>query len=264
MIYIGNPTPDLMPYVESCWSVFSKNESGLSFHEIFPDSNVKLVFRFSLTACRMVLMGSVSEKATVEIDGASDYFGFRFRPAQAPRLVAISTSELVDSYADIYEVNGESIRSLANRLLATSNHTERQQIMEDAVRGCLIPLVSDQRCRRASSLLDDHGGQLTIKELAGKVGIHVRSLERLFQAELGLSPKRMMRLIRVRKLMIQIHEGTFNTLADLAHACGYADQSHMIREFKQLTGHLPGEKGACEPSPLSGSPRTRIVYRYRP
>ena len=263
MKYIGNPVPELMPYIEICWSVFGERDSGLSFYEIFPDSNVKLVFRFSSTASRMILMGPVREKATVEIDGASDYFGFRFRPGQAPCLPDIFVSELVDSYADVYEVNGESIRSLADRLLAASNHSKRQQIMEDAVRGCLISMVPDQRCRRASSLLDDHGGQLTIKELAVEVGVHVRTLERLFRAELGLSPKRMMRLIRVRKLMSHIHESRFKTLTDLAYACGYGDQSHMIREFKQLTGRLPGEKGACEPLPLSGPPRTRIVHRYR-
>ena len=264
MKFIGSPAPDLKPFIEVCWSVFSEGKSGLSFSEIFPDSNIKLVFRFSATACRLVLMGPVREKATVEIDSASDYFGFRFRPGQAPRLADICASELVDSYTDIYEVNGESIRSLAERLLATSNHAERQQIMEDVVRRHIIPLVPDQRCRRASLLLDDYGGQLTIKELAEKTGIHVRSLERLFQAELGISPKRMTRLIRLRKLMLHIHEDTFKNLADIAHACGYADQSHMIREFKQLTGRLPGEKGVCEPSPLNRSPRTRVVHRYRP
>lgn len=212
----------------------------------------------------MVLMGPASDKATVEIDGAADYFGIRFRPGQAPRLAGINIAELVNSHRDIYEVNGESIQALADRLLATCNHAERQQIMEDAIRDCLMTPAPDPRCLRASSLLDDHGGQLSVKELADKVGIHARSLERLFQAELGLTPKRMIRLIRLRRVMLHIHERNFTTLADLAYACGYADQSHMIREFKHLTGCLPGEKGACEPSPLSGSPRTGIVHSYRP
>lgn len=264
MKYIGKPAPCLKPFIEIFWSIFSKGASGRSFYEIFPDSNVKLVFRFSSTACRMVLMGPASDKATVEIDGAADYIGFRFRPGQAPRLADINIAELVNSHADIYEFNGESIQSLADRLLAASNHAKRQRIMEDAVGGSLIAPVPDQRCLRASSLLDDHGGQLTVKELANKVGIHVRSLERLFQAALGITPKMMTRLIRLRKAMLHIHEKRFTTLADLAHACGYADQSHMIREFRQLTGRLPGEKGVCEPLPLSGAPQTRIVHCYRP
>lgn len=264
MLSIGNPAPHLKPYIEMFWSVFSEGGSGHSFYEIFPDSNVKLVFRFSRAACRMVLMGPASDKATIEIDRAADYIGCRFRPGQAPRLAAVSIAELVDSHTDIHEMNGESIQSLAGRLLAVSDHAGRQQIMEDAIQGYLLTPVPDRRCLRASTLLDDHGGQLSVKELADKVGIHVRSLERLFQAELGLTPKKMTRLIRLRKVMLHLHEKNFTTLADLAHACGYADQSHMIREFKHLTGRLPGEKGACEPSPLAGSPRTRVVHCYRP
>lgn len=262
MTYVSKPCAYLAPYIENCWSVFSEGKSGVSFYEIFPDCNVKLIFRFSSTACRMVLMGPATEKATVEIAAAPDYFGFRFRPGQAPQLADVHPSKLVNSFVDIFQIQGEPIQSLAKRLLSLKQHPERQLLMERIIRDSL-PNVPDRRCRQATILLDLHGGQLSIKNLAGKLGIQVRSLERLFKSRLGLSPKRLNCLIRLRRIMSHLHAGTFTSLAELAQTCGYADQSHMTREFKEMTGRLPGQKGACEPRPLTGSPCTRIIHRYR-
>ncbi len=59
-----------------------------------------------------------------------------------------------------------------------------------------------------------------------------------------------------------LHAGRFGTLAELAHACGYADQPHMIRDFKQLTGRAPGEKDAFRARPLV-SAQTRIIHGRR-
>ncbi len=263
MLFIGYPPPDLAHYIDSCWSITSEGKSGTSFHEIFPDSNMKLVFRFSLSACRMVLMGPVTEKSTVEIDEASDYFGFRFRPGQTPRLADVHAADLVDSCVDILQIRGVSIDSLAGQLCPLQDHAQRQRVMEELVRGCL-PLVTDRRCLRATALVDAHGGRLRVNELASRLGLHIRTLERLFNSQLGVSPKRLTRFLRLRQIFSHLHAGKYESLAELAHACGYADQSHMIKEFKELTGRLPGDKAACEPQPVAGPPRTRIVHRYRP
>lgn len=60
-----------------------------------------------------------------------------------------------------------------------------------------------------------------------------------------------------------VHRGGYGTLADLAHACGYADQADMTRDFKDLTGRAPGEQDAFRARPLAGAPETRVVHRYR-
>ena len=76
------------------------------------------------------------------------------------------------------------------------------------------------------------------EELEAVTGLDRYLLARHFRARLGTSPYRyltMRRLDRVRRL---IREG--HPLADAAAASGFADQSHMTRQFKRAYGLSPG------------------------
>lgn len=263
MVYIGKPAPDLAQQVEMCWSVKGCEGSGTAFYEILPDSHMNLVFRFSSTGCRMVLMGPLTEKASVELHDASDYFCIRFRPGQALNLADAHPAELIDTHVDIDKIRGEGIDSLADRIHSLPDPASRQLVMEQLLRGSL-PLVRDERCRQAAALLDAHGGRLQVNVLADELGLNIRSLERIFADQLGISPKRLARLVRIQHLFARLRTGGFASLADLAHSSGYADQSHMIRDFKELTGRLPGETGSGDARRLGDTPQTRIVHRYRP
>ena len=260
--FLGKPAPDLAQQIEMCWSLTSCGENGTAFYELLPDSDMNLVFRFSSTGCRMVLMGPLTEKASVELHDASDYFCIRFRPGQALDLADVHPAELIDTYVDIDKIRGERIDSLADRLHSLPDPASRQLVIEDLLRKSR-PLVRDERCRQATALLDAHGGRLQVTELAAELGLHVRSLERIFIDQLGMTPKRLARLVRPQHLFARMRSGSFGSLADLAHASGYTDQSHMIRDVRELTGRLPGETDSCDARRLEGSPQTRIVHRYR-
>jgi AraC-like DNA-binding protein len=263
MVELGKPAPDLAQQIETCWSVTSEGGSGTTFYEIPPDSSVNLIFRFSSAGCRMVLFGPATEKACVEIDEASDYFCMRFRPGQTPRLADVRFPDLINGYAELPIIQGVRVGSLADRLHALPDLASRQLVMEALVRGA-PPLVHDERCRQATALIEAHGGRLQVTELAAEMGLHIRSLERLFLHHLGMTPKQFARLMRLRHLLARMRAGDFASLADLAYVCGYTDQSHMIRDFKLLTGRLPGEIGSCDVQRLARTPRTRIVHRYQP
>ncbi len=261
MVYLGKPAPDLAPQIEMCWCA-GGNEEGRAFYEVVPDGNTNLIFRFSPSGCRLTVLGPRTEKASVEIDEGADYFCLSFRSGQAPRLADVHPTELIDRYIELPSLRGERVDSLADRFLSLSDPTARQFIMEELVRG-MLPLVRDERCRKAAALLSAYGGKLQVNELAAGLGIHVRSLERLFLEHLGMTPKRHARLARLGRLLSYLRAGRYGSLADLAHTCGYTDQSHMIRDFKELTGRLPGEKGAGDMRRVEGGAQTRIVHRYR-
>ena len=256
------PARDLAGRIDLCCSVPATGGRGRAFYEIFPNSNAHLIFRFSASACRLVMLGPVREKATVEIDLESDYFIVRFRTGQAPVLEDICPSDLLDHHIDLTKIRGWHIDSLADRLNSLPDPRGRQAVMEDLIRDCR-PLIRDERCRRAAMLLEAHGGRLRVGELADRAGIHVRSLERIFRDQLGMSPKRLARLIRLRLVLDSILNDNYTSLSDLALAGGYTDQSHMIRDFKALTGRLPSGTDPGGVRPIQGSPQTRIVHRYR-
>lgn len=262
VLVLATPAPDLTSRVEMIWFRSNQGTSGTAFHEFFPDSSANLILRWSSVAARLVLLGPVTERAAVELDGGSEYLGVRFRAGQAPRLSDLSPLELTNAHAELTSLGGVSLDDLCERLAAAPGLPARQAIIEELIRDA-PPLARDERGRRAASLVETHRGQLRVDDVAEALGLSARSLERLCLQQLGVGPKRLARLVRLRHVLVRLQAGNFGTLAELAHACGYADQPHLIRDFKQLTGRLPGEKDAFRTRPIAGAPRAAVVHRYR-
>ena len=73
----------------------------------------------------------------------------------------------------------------------------------------------------------------------------IACFERLFNELIGANPKEYARIVRLKLLQ---HDFENINLAQLAYQCGYADQSHFIREFKQFSGYTPlALLNVCEP-----------------
>ena len=76
--------------------------------------------------------------------------------------------------------------------------------------------------------------------LAGRpVPLSTRSVERHFTHSTGMSPRRVRQIARAREAVGRLQHGT--GIADVAHALGYADQSHLTRDLKRLTGYTPAQ-----------------------
>jgi AraC-like DNA-binding protein len=72
------------------------------------------------------------------------------------------------------------------------------------------------------------------------VGLSERSLQRLVQRRLGLTPKWLIQRRRLHEAAEQLRTGT-STVADVAARLGYADQPHLHHDFAGVTGMTPGE-----------------------
>lgn len=255
------PSPDLAESIEMFWA-YAGRGGAVTQHELLPCSAASLVFRTGPTGHRLVLMGPNTEKATIEIDNASDYYGIRFRTAGLPRLADADHPELINGRLDLDALNGMGLDALAWRVAAQPGAAGWQRVAEECLRDC-APLVADERCRQAGLLLDEHHGHLRVEELAERVSVHVRTLERAFRTHLGVTPKRLARLVRLKTVSDRLRATEGVDLAELAHNCGYADQAHMIRDFKGLTGLLPGSVSPDDDHRVD-EPQTRIVHRHRP
>lgn len=83
--------------------------------------------------------------------------------------------------------------------------------------------------------LQDH----TNASLAREAGVHPVHLSRTFRKHLGKSIGRFIREKRVHHAMLLIEQGRM-TLAEIASASGFSDQSHLSRQFKEVFGITPG------------------------
>jgi transcriptional regulator GlxA family with amidase domain len=97
----------------------------------------------------------------------------------------------------------------------------------DPVVSCAIQMIEQSR------------GRIPIAVLASSLEITERQLERKFAQHVGLSPKAFCRVIRFARAKSLISQMPGSADVPVAYACGYSDQTHLIREFKLFTGQTP-------------------------
>jgi len=90
-------------------------------------------------------------------------------------------------------------------------------------------------------LLDDRWNETpSLHDLSAAAGVHPITISKHFSRYFGCTFGQYMRKLKVMRAIVLMKTNK-TTLTDIAYECGFADQSHFIRTFKQLTGFVPGE-----------------------
>ena len=147
-----------------------------------------------------------------------------------------------------------SMRDFANDHVALSDlpgcSSTRDQLLEAHCRSAgevlrtwerlLRARWSQQRCRNVQIARDQLEAGLSVQQVADLISVSVRKLRRDFAESVGLSPKAYARVYRLQQLArsVAAADGEVDWAA-LAVQHGYFDQSHMIHEFRALTGVTP-------------------------
>jgi transcriptional regulator GlxA family with amidase domain len=114
----------------------------------------------------------------------------------------------------------------------------------------------------ASSWLRRNPG-LRIRKLASLLDISERHLSRGFRATYGTSPKHYARLARIEKAIAARKRGL--DWADVAYACGFTDQAHLIHDFGTIVGGTPAEFFNTAPRwNFRGDARSGLADSYNP
>ena len=92
---------------------------------------------------------------------------------------------------------------------------------------------------RARELLHDRLAETrTLRDLAAEVGVHPAHFARAFRRHVGVTPGAYLRWLRLERAMRLLAE-TDRSLAQVARAAGFCDQSHLTRALRRETGCTP-------------------------
>jgi AraC-like DNA-binding protein len=222
---------------------------------MFADGNSSVVFDFgtdfrSDDTCRdgLPVSGHVigpTGKVTADVrHELPAMVGAYFHPAQISRFVRVPSGELRDRLVAIENLWGAASLELCERLSVTQSEGRRLDLLEHA----LLQQMSDDRemgtavdVTGLATWVLQHGGRVTIESLASAAGVSRQHLTRAFRYRVGVSPKLYCRLARFQSALAYARAGDRVDWARVACDLGYADQSHMIsefREFSSLTPHM--------------------------
>lgn len=116
------------------------------------------------------------------------------------------------------------------------------------IAGLMRPLASSPFLRGGYSelqsavdwVLAHHAEKIAVPDLARMAGFSVSQFERKFKALFGMAPTRYITLARVNAARAMLAQGA-ESLGEVAHRCGFYDQSQFSRLFKRETGITPKE-----------------------
>jgi AraC-like DNA-binding protein len=259
------PSPDLREIVACHWlSVVGPCKVGVHT-PIIPDGCSDIML---YDADEPQVVGPDTRVRQAELREGLLITGLRFLPGAWRVVFGCSARVLLDGQARLRDLRTVSTQ-FVDALNFADTLQQRQALLEGWVRQSMLDVSADDRllllaCRRLS--LD---AQLSVGVLAKHLGWHPRTMHRQFLAACGYGAKHLQRVMRVQIALQAARPGSHvRSLADLAFVAGFADQAHMTREFKDLTGFTPAtylrdykpEVGSWltagwspEPTPLSES-----------
>ncbi|GIM90210.1 helix-turn-helix domain-containing protein [Paractinoplanes toevensis] len=160
------------------------------------------------------------------------------RPLGCRALFGLPAAELGGIDVDAAAVLGAPIvAEIRDRLCSASSWPARFAAIDDVLGRRLFPVAVAPEIRHACYRLLGGGAARSVADVAGEVGWSPRYLTDRFRAEIGLRPKEAARIARFDRARRSLSPST--RLADVAAAHGYADQSHLVRDFRAFAGCTP-------------------------
>jgi AraC-like DNA-binding protein len=195
---------------------------------------------------RTLVGGLHTAPALITHQGYQSGIQLALSPLGARALLGLPAGELAHTDVEGPAVLGRVADGIGERLQAERDWPGRFAVLDRMLTRVLAagPAggVSAEVGHSWQRLLTARGG-CGVAELAAETGWSDRHLRARFREETGLSPKAAARVIRFdwarRRLLRRVASGAPQALADLAADCGYYDQAHLAREFRDLAGCPP-------------------------
>ena len=166
--------------------------------------------------------------------------GVAFRPGGAAPFLETPAGEIQDAIVPLGNLWGQAGVELGERLATDATPAARFQRLERALLG---RLERARRCHPAVAAalgaFGDGVGAPDVGAVAERVGLSRRRLIQVFRSEVGLPPKLYCRVRRFGAVLQATSGARAVAWAAVAQACGYYDQAHLIRDFREFAGASP-------------------------
>jgi AraC-like DNA-binding protein len=247
------PTPPLAQFVERFW--YSSDAPRHRKVRVVPSGTIELVFNLDedelgfhktdqLGNCQN-FSGAIFSGTHVQplfVDTRKHVMGVHFKPGGAFRFLGIPASELTGTHVDLELLWGSSAQDLREQLCAAANPAQHFRVLQDALVARLKDAVEVHRAVRvALEIFGRDADEAKTRDLAARLGLSQRHFIKSFSNQVGVTPKVYARVQRFQHAVNLARSSSTPHWAEIAAACGYFDQSHLIHDFQTFSGLSPTE-----------------------
>jgi len=263
MIYnVAKPSLLLSPYIKQYWAIADCLPHNLThLQRIVPSGMIELNFYLgnkpqSLHAVKnipehAIVSGQLNEFYDIEVSSNLSMFSVTFHPYGGMMFFNLPLNELYNQTVALSFLMKDETRIVEDKLSAAVDFYERIVIIEKFLYKQLLknnkPYIIN-RITDCINTIKQSGGTAGIEQLASKACLSRKQFERYFNEYIGISPKTYLKIIRFQYSIYCKQLNPTTKLSNIAYDSGYFDQSHMINEYKKLSGKTPKEFfSECEP-----------------
>jgi len=251
-LYWMKPAPRLRLFVDTIWGV--RGSAHYHVEAVLPNGAIELMInlgppqRVIAYGDREVdepftdawIAGIQYERLVHASPRGADHIAIRFRPGGAHAFFDVPMDELAGRVVDLGAILGRSAHQLRDRLVVARSDEARCAALERWLlsrRLSVHPYFATVRL--ALDLLRAGPLGVSVGEACERLGLSNRHLVKQFRTTVGLPPKSVARIERLQGVIRACRGRQDVDWPRLAASYGYADQSHLIREFRRLSGTTP-------------------------
>ncbi|MBL7744599.1 MAG: helix-turn-helix transcriptional regulator [Chitinophagaceae bacterium] len=249
---VYTPSRELQVFVKCFWTLEADSKEEPSRQRVLPDGCMEMIFHYGdlykqyfedgsfVVQPRSFIFGQITRYIEIEPTGASGIVSARFHPEGLSPFLKIPVSALENKAVSMGDLFGGKGHDLEKEILSATGNLQRIKIIEQFLLSLLAdPGTADTITKNCVDAIFRSQGQIAVADLAGKMNINRRNIERKFAATVGMSPKQLSKAVRLQAALKMLQENNFSSLTSLAYDNGYYDQAHFIKDFKEFTGLSP-------------------------
>ncbi|MFA4182514.1 helix-turn-helix transcriptional regulator [Xylanibacter rodentium] len=240
------PCADLQSYVRYYWVLKSPEQFNIL---TFPIGCPQMIFHrltplfipeLSSLQDRFTISGQVNFPAHITSDGDTEMIVAVFYPHTIGMFIDIPPSEFYNSEISGFDIGNKNLNVLARQIFDCETTVGCIKVIENWLLSRLNQcqdLLNMKRSGNAVNILMATPS-VSVNELADISCLSPKQFGRVFNSHLGMMPKEYARVVRFQKSMWMLQNGKCDYAA-IAYLCGYSDQSHFIRDFRQYSSVTP-------------------------
>jgi AraC-like DNA-binding protein len=220
---------------------------------LIPGGRIEMIFNFArslewvaatdspkgISNANVEFMGQRDRIFFARSSGETNLLGIRFKPGGVNAFSTVPAVSLLNEFIPADNVVHFPLREWESRLQETANDHEKIKLLNKLLTSAIQPTGKDWMwtCNIVRAIQSEENFS-SIEELCSGTGGYYKKLERAFLRYVGYTPKYYSRIIRFNKALREISLQAAS-LTNVGYACGYFDQSHFIKDFRQFTGTTP-------------------------
>ena len=241
------PPKELKDVIKCFWYNMRDYGDRLSGVEVVPDGYAEIIFHFG-SGCSIMMngdlvalpspfmIGLLNQPVFFYAENCLEIIGVRCFPWTVFDLLGLNSGK---DGVRVFEHPIAKLQAKLNDYVQAGRIQEAVGEVTQYFSAARSEVATDSLLYKAGVAMRAANGMMPVNQVARAAHVTIRTLERKFKKSSGYTVKDVSGLMRFEQVRNQLWIDPDSNLAGMAHALGYADQSHLSRDFKRYSGISP-------------------------